>query len=266
MENITTNKNNVAAGNMHTAAGVKKKNRKSKKKTKTRPKLKPVAVNTLPAVNEDDDLENGLGYGDIMVVPPPTPRDKLQSDLRRLEEQLGSLPKFTPTWFEVKANLTLVQMKLDEWDKDTPTAAKMETPVVTTEAAYQEFLQFVTNEEDSKSAAKGEGQPLQQKDQSKKKKKSSRKIRPKLKPQSVVEKEDGDEEDGLGFNDILLTKRQNSKTLVVDEHTTLLDQVAVANAEECQVEVRRSSNVGEWLIRGVICTILLVLAFKYLLP
>jgi len=294
MENITNN--NAAAGNMQAAdAEAKKKNRRSKKKkTTTRPKLKPVAVSLRAEFGEDDDLESGLGYGDIMVVPPPTPRDKLQSDLHRLTEEINTHSKFTPEWFQVKAELAVVQVKLDEWNENTPTAAKNNQmdnkPVVTTNAAYQDFLKFISNEEESKllttsTSKSGEGiggqQPLQQqKDPTKKKKKkksSSRsKIRPKLTPQSVVEKEEeeeGDEEDGLGFNDILLKKKKqdnnnNNKPIVVvdvDEHTLLLDQVAAANVQECQEVVCRSNNVGEWIVGGVIGTLLFVLAFKFLL-
>lgn len=268
MENIRVSNNNVAA-NMQAAAGEKKKKRRSKKQKSTRPKLKP--VDTLPAVDEEDLESGGLGYGDIMVVPPPTPRDKLQSDLHRLEKDINALPKFTPEWFKVKADLALVQIKLDEFDNNTPTAAKMATPVLTNNTAYQDFINFIGSEEESKqqstSSSKKEDQqqPLQQ-IQNKKKRSSSRKIRPKLKPQSIEKEEEGDEEDGLGFNDILLRKKEY-KPSVVDEQTLLLDQVADATAQDCQ-EVVSESNVEGWLLRGVIVigTLFCVLAFKFLLP
>jgi len=202
-----------------------------------------------------------------MVVPPPTPRDKLFSDLHRLEQDITTLPKFSDEWFGVKAELAVVQMKLDDWDNSTPTAkgGRMETPVVTTNAAYQDIIKHISNEEESQQQQQpsSEWQPVNKK---KKNKKSSRKkIRPKLTPQSVEKKEEGDEEDGLGFNDILLTKKQSNKApvVVVDEHTTLL----VDGGGSTVVAPQPQSNaVGDWLLRGVIGTMFCILVFKFLLP
>ena len=260
MENNVANVNNMDAVDMQADASELKMSPKSKKKKKksTRPKLRP-----LPAVDEDN-LESGLGYGDIVVVPPPTPRDKLSSDLQRLEENVDTLPKFTPEWFKAKEDLALVRMKLDDWDNSTPTAAKMETPILTTNAAYQDIVKSISKEEEERmSISKGdEGQPSKQIEKKKKKKKSSRKNRPKLKPQSVEKKEEVDKEDGLGFNDILLTKGLN-KPAVVSEHTTLLDQVDVRLMTDA---AQSKSNVGVWLLRSVIFSLLCYLSFKYFLP
>ncbi|KAL7490804.1 hypothetical protein ACHAWT_000340 [Skeletonema menzelii] len=262
MENVVNNKNNKAAAKMQAAAtGEKKKSARSKKKKSTRPKLRPVA--TLPAVNEDNLDNSGLGYDDILVVPPPTPRDKLVSDLNRLEKELKSFPKFSDEWFQAKEELGLVKLKLDDWDNNTPTAARMTAPIVTTNAAYQDIVKSITDKEEEESQQQSSArQPIKKK----KKKSSSRKNRPKLKPQSVEKKEEGDEEDGLGFNDILLTTNQ-SKSSVADERTTLLMDVggSVAVAPQTQ-DVEQSNVVGDWLLRGVIGTLFCFLVFKFLMP
>lgn len=267
MENVINNKVTMQA-----AAGEKKKNERSKKKKKsTRPKLRP--VETLPSVDEDN-LESGLGYGDIMVVPPPTPRDKLLSDLHRHEKELNSIPKFTDAWFELKQEVALVQMKLDEWDNSTPTAARMDTPIVTTSAAYQDIVKSITfkegvSQQQQSEAAKSEETvqpPNNDNNNTKKKKKSSRKNRPKLKPQSVVEKnEEGDEEDGLGFNDFVLTKTNKPQAANVDECTSLLAMDQVVKTEVTPQEVVQSNVVGDWLVRGVIGTLFCVAAYKFVL-
>lgn len=273
MENVINNIKNTAAAKMQQAAatttGEKKKSSRSskKKKSSTRPKLKPVA--TLPAVDEDTKSDySGLGYDDILVMPPPTPRDQLISDLHRLEEELKSLPKFSDEWFQVKEELGLVKLKLDDWDNNTPTAARMTNPIVTTNAAFQDIIKSITDEEgvvESPSANK-------LKKKKKKKSSSSRKNRPKLTPQSVERKEDGDEEDGLGFNDILLTKNQSkSSTSAANERTTLLmdqkvDDVgsSVAATAESQGAVQ-SNIVGDWIVRSVIGAVFCYLVFKFLL-
>ena len=261
MENIINNKNNKSAAKMQAAAtGEKKKNTKSKKKKSTRPKLRPVT--TLPAVDEDNSSGSGLGYEDILVVPPPTPRDKLINDLHRLEKELKSLPKFTDEWFFAKEELGLVKLKLDDWDNNTPTAARMTAPIVTTNAAYQDIIKSITDKDEKESQQ--QSSVVSKPSKKKKKKSSSRKNRPKLKPQSVEKKEEGDEEDGLGFNDILLTKNQ-SKSSVADERTTLLtDQEVVA--PQTQDVVQQSNVVGDWLLRGVIGTLFCFLVFKFLMP
>lgn len=275
MENVINNIKNTAAAKMQQAAatttGEKKRSSRSskKKKSSTRPKLKPVA--TLPAVDEDTKSDNsGLGYDDILVMPPPTPRDQLVSDLHRLEEELKSLPKFSDEWFQVKEELGLVKLKLDDWDNNTPTAARMTNPIVTTNAAFQDIIKSITDKEgvvESQSARQSN------KIKKKKKKSSSRKNRPKLTPQSVERKEDGDEEDGLGFNDILLTKNQSkSSSSAANERTTLLmdqkvDDVgsSVAVAAESQGVVQ-SNIVGDWIVRSVIGAAFCFLVFKFLLP
>jgi len=261
------NNNTIATANMQAGGSTtglkKKKSSKSKKKKSTRPKLRPVDTHTLPSVNEDDDnLErDGLGYGDILVVPPPTPRDKLFSDLHRLERDITTLPKFTDEWFGVKAELAVVQMKLDDWDNSTPTAkgGRMETPIVTTNAAYQDIIKHISNEEEEVQ------QPVVNKQKKKSKKSSRKKNRPKLTPQSVEKKEEGDEEEGLGFNDILLTKKQSNKApvVVVDEQTTLLVDGGGSTVEAPQPQ---SNVVGDWLLRGVIGTLFCFVVFKFLLP
>eukprot|EP00985_Skeletonema_marinoi_P004662 scaffold2024_cov123-Skeletonema_marinoi.AAC.3 len=269
MENVVNN-NAIATANMQAAGGTtglkNKKTSKSKKKKSTRPKLRPVL--TLPAVDDDNLERDGLGYGDIMVVPPPTPRDKLFSDLHRLEQDITTLPKFSDEWFGVKAELAVVQMKLDDWDNSTPTAkgGRVEAPVVTTNAAYQDIIKHISNEEESQQQQQQPSSEWQPVNKKKKNKKSSRKKnRPKLTPQSVEKKEEGDEEDGLGFNDILLTKKQSNKApvVVVDEHTTLLVDGGGSTVVAPQPQF---NAVGDWLLRGVIGTLFCFVVFKFLLP
>ena len=246
--------------------GEKKRSSRSKKKKSTRPKLKPVA--TLPAVDEDTKSDNsGLGYDDILVMPPPTPRDQLISDLHRLEEELKSLPKFSDEWFQVKEELGLIKLKLDDWDNNTPTAARMTNPFVTTNAAFQDIIKSITDEEGVVESQS----PANKLKKKKKKKSSSRKNRPKLTPQSVERKEDGDEEDGLGFNDILLTKNQSKSSSAANERTLLMDQKvddvgsSVAVTAESQGVVQ-SKIVGDWIVRSVIGAAFCFLVFKFLLP
>lgn len=251
---------------MQAAVGERKNNERSKKKKKsTRPKLRP--VETPPSVDEDN-LESGLGYGDIMVVPPPTPRDKLLSDLHRYEKELNSIPKFTDQWFELKQEVALLQMKLDEWDKSTPTAARMDTPIVTTSAAYQDIVKSIAFKEGvSQPEAKSEETVQSSSNTTKKKKKSSsRKNRPKLKPQSVEKKEEeGDEEDGLGFNDFVLTKTNKPQAAIVDERTSLLVMDQVVNSEVVSQDAVQSNVIGDWVLRGVIGTLFCVAVYKFLL-
>eukprot|EP00984_Skeletonema_dohrnii_P006624 scaffold2365_cov77-Skeletonema_dohrnii-CCMP3373.AAC.27 len=255
MENVV-NSNTIATANTQAGGttGLKKKksSKSKKKKSSTRPKLRPTA---LPSVDEDNLERDGLGYGDILVVPPPTPRDKLFSDLHRLEQDITTLPKFSDEWFGVKAELAVVQMKLDDWDNSTPTAkGRVEAPVVTTNAAYQDIIKHISNEEE-------EVQPVVNK-QKKNKKSSRKKIRPKLTPQSVEKREEGDEEEGLGFNDILLTKKHSNKApvVVVDEQTTLL--VDDGGGSTVVAPQPQSNVVGDWLIRGVIGTLFCFVMFK----
>ena len=273
MENVINNIKKSTAAKMQQAAattGEKKRSSRSKKKKSTRPKLKPVA--TLPAVDEDTKSDNsGLGYDDILVMPPPTPRDQLVSDLHRLEEELKSLPKFSDEWFQVKEELGLVKLKLDDWDNNTPTAARMTNPIVTTNAAFQDIIKSITDEE---GVVESQSSNKLKKKKKKKKSSSSRKNRPKLTPQSVERKEEGDEEDGLGFNDILLTKNQSKSSSAANERTTLLKDhtvdvdvgSSVAVTAESQGVVVQSNVVGDWIVRSVIGAVFCFLVFKFLLP
>ena len=240
---------------MQATTGEKLKKKRSRKKKKaTRPKLKPLS---LPLVKEEADLENGFGYEDV-VPAPLTPRDKLQSDLERLEGEINQLPKFSPKWFKVKTDLAVVQIKLDEWENNTPTAAT----VSSSEGKWQ-------------SPSKIEEQPLQQIHSNNNKLRRKRgKNRPRLRPQSIVEQEEAEDEEGLsslGYNDILLTKKQ-LKPPVIDEHTFLLDQVNVcdggskAASRDYQDVACRFSDVGDLMLRVFIGILFCVIVFKILLP